>query len=147
MKRVAACLTVSALLAVGALFATVSPAAAWGGDRVTRTICDNLNGRQQGGWLATTLDDGGYHGRRKAQLTKTATGHGKRWVGVIHVPVGKAQRAHRALDGVWFAQSRTRFVVPMRTQFWTSGGRGDSYRASARWVARKLGGNWRVVAP
>jgi hypothetical protein len=116
------------------------------GDNATARIADRLHGKQRGGWLATTLDIGGYHGKRHAEVVKIPAGHGKRWVGIIHVPSGNAAKARRALAGAWFAQNGTRFVLPLRAQYYTDGGPGQRFRTAARWAARRLGG-WKVVAP
>lgn len=113
-------------------------------DQVTKKIVRELNGTGHGAWLATVLDGGGYHGRRHAEITRIPRGHGKRYVGVIHVPAGKAKKAHRALADYWFAQRKTRFVLPLTTKYDTSGGAGTKYKRTARWATRRLGAGWKV---
>lgn len=113
-------------------------------DKVTRKIARELNGTGHGAWLATVLDDGRYHGRRHAEITRIPKGHGKRYVGVIHVPSGKAKKAHRALMDYWFAQRRTRFVLPLVTKYDTRGGAGAKFKKTARWAKSRLGTGWKV---
>src|SRR5205085_7889085 len=55
------------------------------GDNVTGSIANRLHGTHRGAWLATVLDEGGYSGRRHAEIVKIADGHGRRWLGIIHV--------------------------------------------------------------
>jgi hypothetical protein len=117
------------------------------GDDVTAHIADRLNGTKRIAWLATTLDIGGYSGRRHAEEAKIPAGHGRRWVGIIHVPSGKAAEAHRALAGVWFAQRGRSFVLPLWSSTNTDGGAGDTFRTASRWAAKRLGTGWIVVAP
>jgi hypothetical protein len=116
------------------------------GDAATDAIADRLDGRDRSPWLATTLDIGGYGGRRHAEIVEIPAGHGKRYVGIIHVPDGKTRKAHDALAGAWFAQKGTKFVVPLRSSTWTDGYPGQRYQRAARWAANRLGG-WRLVAP
>lgn len=117
------------------------------GDDVTGHIANVLHGTHRGAWLATVLDDGGYHGKRHAEEIKIAAGHGRRWVGVIHVPTGNAARARRALKGVWFAELGTRFVLPLRSNTYTNGGTGSTYRTAAKWAAKRLQHGWHTVSP
>jgi hypothetical protein len=117
------------------------------GDNVTGHIANVLHGTHRGGWLATVLDEGGYHGKRHAEEVKIPAGHGRRWVGIIHVPPAKAKRAARALSGVWFARAGARFVLPLRSNDFTNGGTGATYKQSAKWAAKRLGKAWRVVSP
>lgn len=124
-----------------------APAQAWGGDRVTNAIADKLRATNRGGWLATTLDDGGYHGRRTAQIVRIPAGHGKRWVGIIRVPAGNGGAAARALDGVWFTRNGTRFVLPLVSQYDTRGAAGLGAKTAASWARNRLGAGWVVYAP
>jgi hypothetical protein len=117
------------------------------GDNVTGHIANVLHGTHRGAWLATVLDEGGYHGKRHAEEVKVAAGHGRRWVGIIHVPPAKAKSAASALSGVWFARAGSRFVLPLRSNDFTNGGTGSTYKASAKWAAHRLGKVWRVVSP
>jgi hypothetical protein len=117
------------------------------GDNVTGHIANVLHGRHRGGWLATTLDIGGYHGKRHAEEIKIASGHGRRWVGVIHVPAGNGNKAARALSGSWFARNGTRFVLPLVSSTATDGGAGSTFRTAAKWAVRRLGGGWHTVSP
>ena len=113
-------------------------------DATTVRVANRLGGRGHGGWLATTLDDGGYHGRRWAEIDQVSAGHGKRFVGVIHVPPGKAAKVRAALSDVWIAQRGTVFVLPLVTRDDTRGGAGSNYRKTARWAAARLGQGWVV---
>ena len=117
------------------------------GDDVTGSIANQLHGTHRGAWLATVLDQGGYHGRRHAEVIKIPDGHGTRWAGVIHVPAGNAARVRHALAGQWFAKRGTRFVLPLRSSTWTSGGSGARYHNAAKWADRTLGSGWKVDAP
>jgi hypothetical protein len=116
-------------------------------DDTTTRIANRLNGYGHGGWLATVLDQYGYHGRRWAEITRIPAGHGKRFVGVIHVPAGKGPKVHRALKGWWFAQRRNAFVLPLVTKYDTQGGSRVKYRTATRWAVQRLGKGWRGVAP
>jgi hypothetical protein len=129
---------------LGALPGTASAGCAPYCDKVTKKIARELNGNGHGAWLATVLDDGGYQGRRHAEITRIPKGHGKRYVGVIHVPAGKAKRAHRALMDHWFAQRQTEFVLPLVTRYDTRGGAGARYKKTARWAKNRLGIGWKV---
>jgi hypothetical protein len=117
------------------------------GDNVTGHIANVLHGTHRGGWLATTLDIAGYHGKRHAEEIRIAAGHGRRWVGVIHVPVGEGNQAARALSGTWFARYGTRFVLPLVSKDATDGGGGSTFHATAKWAANRLGMRWTVVSP
>ncbi|GAA0977420.1 hypothetical protein ENKNEFLB_02117 [Nocardioides aquaticus] len=137
---------------VGASLAVVGPAAAAPGcepycDDRTTAVANQLDGRGHGAWLATTLEDGGYNGRRRAEITKIPDGHGKRYVGVIHVPAGKPGKVRRALSGSWYAQRRTVFVLPLRTRYDTRGAANAKHREAAQWAARRLGGSWVARRP
>lgn len=116
-------------------------------DDTTTRIANRLDGHGHGAWLATVLDQYGYEGRRWAEITRIPEGHGKRFVGVIHVPAGKARAARRALQGWWFAKKGTAFVLPLVTKYDTQGGTGVKHRTATRWAVRRLGKGWRVVAP
>lgn len=122
------------------------------GDAATDSIADRLHGRARGGRLATTLDCCGqydYYGRRHAEIVKIPDGHGKRWVGIIHVPGGRARAVHRVLvdRDAWFAQNGTRFVLPLKNQYDTSGDSTRAHRRAAAWAVKRLGDRWRLVAP
>ena len=117
------------------------------GDNFTAHIADRLHGTHRIGWLATVLEDGGYTGSRHAEQVKIPAGHGKRWVGIIHVPAGNAAQARAALAGVWFAQRGTKFVLPLQSSTYTNGGTADAYRLTAKWASRRLGDGWVLVAP
>lgn len=117
------------------------------GDAATAQVADRIDGTHRVPWLATTLDDGGYAGGRHAEIVKIRSGHGKRYLGIIHVSAGKAAKAREALAGAWCAQRGTRFVLPLRSSTWTSGYPGARYKAAARWAARRLGSGWHLVAP
>ena len=81
-------------------------------DDTTTRIANRLNGHGHGAWLATVLDQYGYQGRRHAEITRIPAEHGKRFVGVIHVPAGKARQARRALFGWWFVRREHRSSCP-----------------------------------
>lgn len=119
------------------------------GDQATAQVADRLHGKQRGGWLATTLGYGGnvsYQGPRKAEIVKVPAGHGRRWVGIIHVKTPeRAQRVRASLVcRAWFARSGTRFVLPLRSSTWTDGGGGASYKQAAKWAKRRLGTGWAI---
>lgn len=114
------------------------------GNKVTERIADRLKGKQRGGWLAVTLNIGGYHGKRHAEIVKIPRGHGKRWVGIIHVPAGKGWKAQRALSDVWVARHGNRFVVPLKTKYNTDGCAAKPCRKASAWAARRLGKGWTV---
>lgn len=116
-------------------------------DKTTFRTANRLRGRGHGGWLATTLDSGGYGGRRWAEINRIPAGHGKFHVGIIHVPAGNAFRARSALSGARFAQRGTVFVLPLVTRNYTDGAAGPAYRRTAQWAARRLGAGWVVRAP
>jgi hypothetical protein len=103
-----------------------------------------LHGTHRGGWLATVLDQYGYHGKRHAEIVRVH-GQPKRWVGIIHVPAGKARAVHRALNPhFWLAERGTAFVLPLVSHTMTNGGSTWRYYDTAKWAARKLGAGWRV---
>jgi hypothetical protein len=143
---------VISLVAALALLVPIAPAAGapvcepYCNDTTTR-IANRLNGHGHGAWLATVLDQYGYHGRRHAEITRIPAGHGKRFVGVIQVPDGNARKARRALLGWWFAQKRTMFVLPLVTKYDTQGGTGVRFRQASKWAVRRLGAGWVVVKP
>lgn len=116
-------------------------------DATTTRIANRLHGHGHAGWLATVLEQYGYEGRRWAEITRIPGGHGKRYVGIIHVPVGNSAAVRRALGGFWFARKGTSFVLPLVTQTDTRGGTAKAYRTASKWAARRLGSGWRVVAP
>lgn len=146
--RIVACLVALALSPVGlASPAGAAPVCEPYCDDTTTRIANRLDGHGHGGWLATVLDQYGYHGRRWAEITRIPAGHGKRYVGVIHVPAGKGQRVHRALKGWWFAQRRNAFVLPLVTRYNTQGGTNLKHRTATRWAKRRLGSGWKVVSP
>ncbi|UUZ59925.1 hypothetical protein [Nocardioides sp. B-3] len=93
------------------------------------------------------LDQYGYEGRRNAEISRIPGGHGKRYVGIIHVPAGNAAAVRRAMGGFWFARKDRAFVLPLVTQYDTQGGTGEAYRTASTWAARQLGKGWEVVAP
>jgi hypothetical protein len=140
------CLTALAVVGLPAIAARADGTKPYG-DNTTAHIADRLRGTHRGGWLATVLDEGGYAGRRHAEEVKIPAGHGRRWVGIIHVPSGNAARARAALAGVWFAQRGTRFVLPLQSSTYTNGGAGDAYRVASKWAVRRLGDGWALVAP
>jgi hypothetical protein len=117
------------------------------GDSTTAQIADRLDGTHRSGWVATVLDRSGYPGKRHAEIVRIPSGHGKRWVGIIHVPTGNAAQALHALLGSWFARSGTRFVLPLVTKADAQGCRNSACRTSSRWAVRRLGAQWVVVAP
>jgi hypothetical protein len=117
------------------------------GDNVTAHTADGLHGTHRGAWLATVLDEGGYHAKRHAEEVKVPAGHGRRWLGVIHVPAGNGNKAARALSGVWFARAGTRFVLPLRSNDYTNGGTGSTYHKAAMWAVKRLDSGWKVVSP
>lgn len=114
------------------------------GNDVTAKIADTLNGRDRVGWHALTLDIGGYTGKRHAEIVKIRAGHGKRWIGIIHVPNGKAQKARNALGDVWLGQRGTRFVVPLQTKTDTDGCVKTACKTAARWAVKRLGNRWKL---
>jgi hypothetical protein len=119
------------------------------GDKATGKIANRLDGTHRGGWLATTLGYGcdvTYNGPRKAEIVRIPAGHGRRWVGIIHVTKPKqARRVHAALVcKAWFARSGGRLVLPLRSSTWTDGGVGATYKEAAIWAKRRLGAGWKV---
>lgn len=113
----------------------------------TSRVVNRLEGSGHGPWLATVLDQYGYEARRWAEITRIPGGHGKRHIGVIHVPEGHARGARRALDRFWFAKKGRTFVLPLVTATRTQGGRGAPYGVASRWAARRLGDGWQVNRP
>lgn len=120
------------------------------GDAVTGNVANRLNGTHRVAWMAITLDDDcetTYAGPRHAEIVKISAGHGRRWVGIIHVATTtRAKKARAALEcqGVWFVQSAGRFVLPLGSSIYTSGGSGDTYKKSAVWAKKRLGAAWQV---
>jgi hypothetical protein len=152
-KKIWTTLAVSLALGTGAPIGSVAhadPSFPYG-DRATAHIADVLKGTHRGGWLATTLDYGcdvTYGGPRHAEEVKIPPGHGRRWVGIIHVSTrsrAKKVRATLECQGVWFAQgSGGRFVVPLRSNYDTDGGTGLTFKQAATWAKRRLGSGWAV---
>lgn len=140
-------LTLLLPLGVGVGSASAAPVCEPYCNNVTTRIANQVNGRGHGGWLATVLDQYGYHGRRWAEITLIPKGHGKRYVGVIHVPSGNGQKVHRALKGWWFARKHNKFVLPLVTRYNTQGGSRRKFRKASYFAKRRLGDGWRVVAP
>lgn len=116
-------------------------------DSFTTRVANRIDGRGHGAWLATVLDQYGYDGRRWAEITRIPRGHGTRAVGVIHVPDGRAADARAALDGFYFAQRGTVFVLPLASDTNTSGGTGERFGQAARFAVRKLGEGWNLRTP
>ena len=149
-KKILTILALGLAVLVGALAPPAAQAHTGHSDRATHRIADRLNGKHLGDWLATTLSDCdvAYSGPRHAEIVKIPAGHGRRWVGIIHVSTTtRANRVRAALEcqDVWFTQgSGGRFVLPLRDQYYTSGGSGDTYRQTARWAKRRLGDGWVV---
>lgn len=141
-------LGLAALLIVSVSFASAHADTSFPyGDRATAHVADVLHATNRGGWVATTRDINGYSGRRHAEEVKIPTGHGKRWVGIIHVPSGKGGAAASALSGTWFARKGTQFVLPLRSSTDTDGCAGDTCKVAAQWAKRRLGAGWILVAP
>lgn len=126
------------------------------GDSVTSHMADRLHGTHRGGWLATTLDTGywtangqhvNYTGPRHAEEILTTAGHGKRWIGVIHVASTRAAKVRKTLrtGGVWFAQRHGQFVLPLKSKDYTDGGAAPAFQRAARWAASRLGWSARTV--
>jgi hypothetical protein len=120
------------------------------GDRATDHIADELKGTRRVGWLATTLDYGcaaTYTGPRHAEIVRIPAGHGRRWVGIIHVSTtARALEVRATLEcqGVWFAQRGGRFVLPLQSSIYTDGCSGDTFKQTARWAKKRLGTRWVV---
>ena len=114
------------------------------GDKVTGAIADKLDGKHRDGWMATILDYGRYTGPRHAEIMKTSTGHGKRWVGVIHVPAKRVKAARNAFVGQWYAEHGRAFVMPLTSEVDNFGGHTPDYKACAQWAAKTLGKKWKV---
>lgn len=143
-----ACALASALaLSVGPGTAAAAPECEPYCNDATSRTANRIDGRGHGAWLATVLDQYGYEGRRWAEITYVPAGHGKRSIGVIQVPAGKARQARRALDGWWFAQNGRTFVLPLVSRTDTRGGTGVAFKTAARWTERKLGAGWVVRTP
>lgn len=104
------------LVPMGGVTASAAPGCKPYCNDTTSRIAKRIKGKGHDAWLATTLDIGGYHGKRWAEITRIPAGHGKRNIGVIHVPKRKAKKARAALSGVYFAQRGGRFVVPLKTK-------------------------------
>lgn len=146
--RLTLCAVVLALLVpLGGSPAAAAPECAPYCDATTTRIATRLGGPGHDGWLATVLDQYGYEGRRWAEITRIPGGHGKRYVGIIHVPAGNAAAVRRALAGFWFARKGTAFVLPLVTHNDTRGDTARAYRTASKWAARRLGRGWGVVAP
>lgn len=143
MKRIAVLVASAALVLAGSLPAAANPTAPYG-NAATQKVAKQLGTKHRGGWLAVTLDIGGYHGPRQAEIGQIPAGHGKRWVGIIHVKK-KSQRARvrAALGDVAFAQRAGRFVVPLKTKYRTDGCRSIKCVKATRWAAKRLGG-WKT---
>jgi hypothetical protein len=146
-RAAALVLALALLMPLGVGSASAAPVCEPYCNDTTTRIANRIDGRGHGAWLATVLDQYGYHGRRWAEIARIPAGQGKRSVGVIHVPAGKGPKVHRALKGWWFAQRRNKFVLPLVTSTDTRGGSRVKFRTAARYAARKLGKGWRVVAP
>lgn len=120
------------------------------GNRVTARVADQLGGSHRIGWFATTLDIGAcgtvYRGPRKAEIVKIPAGHGRRWVGIVHVTgAERVKKVRRTLAcSAWSAQSGGRFVLPLRSSTWTDGGVRTTYRKTAIWAKKRLGAGWVV---
>lgn len=153
MKRISGAVAL-ALALLGALLhpaAQADPSFPYG-DRTTASIADKLNARNRGGWLATTLDfEPGcptYSGPRRAAIGSIPAGHGRRWVGIIHVTTTDRARAVRRnlnCQGVRYAMAPGgRFVLPLRSSTDTEGGAAESFRVAAAWAVRRLGTGWVV---
>lgn len=123
--------------------AKANPTAPYG-NATTQRIARKLRATNRGGWLAVTLNINGYGGPRKAEIVRIPAGHGKRYVGIIHVKPSKAKKVRRALSDVWVARRGGQFVVPLRSRYVTDGCGSRKCHRTAKWAKKRLGARWKV---